>query len=68
MAGERVFMGHLECAQESKGCIDRMLQSCFLLSNLLSYNYFQSKSICMKTSPCYQGLQHVLCDFLRNFV
>ena len=67
VAGERVFIGHLECAQERKVCVDRMLQSCFPLSNLLSYNYFQRKSICMKISPCYQGLQHVLCVFLKKF-
>ena len=46
VAGERVFIGHLECVQESEGCMIRMLKGFFLLLNLINYNYFLRKSIC----------------------
>ena len=37
-----------------------------LLPNLIDYNYFLRKSmcICIKTSPCYQGPQCFLCFVL----
>ena len=43
------------------GCVDRVLKSSFLLSNLINYNYFLRKSICINTSPRYQGPQCFLC-------
>ena len=52
-----IVISRLEYVQESKGCMDRLLKGCFLLSNLINYNYFLTKSICTNTSPCYQGPQ-----------
>ena len=60
VAGERVFIGYVECVQECKGCLDRVLKD-FLLSNLINCNYFLRKNICINTSPCYQGPQCFLC-------